>query len=559
MTRTPLMRQVQQLAHDHRLADQQGIPVAAVRERRAAISRRQFLKGGTAGAAGLALAGPWSLAQAAFAATPRIGIIGAGISGLTAALTLQDAGIRAIVYEASTRIGGRMHSDSPITNPNGSSTWANAQTSEWCGELIDQGHKTILRLAQRFGLTTVNLLAGEPNGSDDTYYFFNQYYPKDQADSDFQPVHNALQGDVQAASYPTTYLINTPGGIALDNMSAYDWIERKVPGGHKSPMGQLLEVAYNIEYGAETTDQSALNLVYLLGYSAKPGNFAIFGASNEKYHVVGGNQRLPETIAANLVEPVATGWRMTAIGFNRDGSIAVTFSAGGQAAVRNFDRVILTLPFAVLRTLNYRKANFDSMKNTAIQELGRGRNDKLQLQFTSRYWNQSGPWISEVGISNGASYADTGYQNTWDVTRSQSGATGIMVDYTGGNVAGSFAPSAPYSSAATNPQVAAYAKIFLDQIEPVYPGISPKWNGLATLSVPALDPNLNCSYSYWKVGQYHGFSGYEKARQPFPNGPIHFAGEHCSQDFQGFMEGGASEGARAANEILRDYKAGIFP
>ena len=324
-------------------------------------------------------------------------------------------------------------------------------------------------------------------------------------------------------------------------------------------MGQLLDVAYNIEYGAETTDQSALNLVYLLGYSAKPGNFAIFGASNEKYHIVGGNQRLPETIAANLNEPVATGWRMTAIGFSRDGSIAVTFSVGGQTTVRNFDRVILALPFAVLRTLSYRKANFDSMKRTATQQLGGGRNDKLQLQFTSRYWNQSGPWVSQVGISNGASYADTGYQNTWDVTRSQPGTAGILVDYTGGNVAGSFAPSTPYSSSKTNPQVRAYAETFLNQIEPVYPGIGGMWNGLATLSVPALDPNLNCSYSYWKVGQYHGFGGYEKARQPFPNGPIHFAGEHCSQDFQGFMEGGASEGARAANEILGDYKAGIFP
>jgi monoamine oxidase len=30
------------------------------------------------------------------------------------------------------------------------------------------------------------------------------------------------------------------------------------------------------------------------------------------------------------------------------------------------------------------------------------------------------------------------------------------------------------------------------------------------------------------------------------------AGEHCSQDFQGFMEGGASEGICAANEILGD-------
>ena len=29
-----------------------------------------------------------------------------------------------------------------------------------------------------------------------------------------------------------------------------------------------------------------------------------------------------------------------------------------------------------------------------------------------------------------------------------------------------------------------------------------------------------------------------------------FAGEHTSIDFQGFMEGGASEGVRAAQEIL---------
>ena len=66
-----------------------------------------------------------------------------------------------------------------------------------------------------------------------------------------------------------------------------------------------------------------------------------------------------------------------------------------------------------------------------------------------------------------------------------------------------------------------------------------------TLSAPFLDPNLSCSYSYWKAGQYQTFSGYEGVRQ----GNIHFAGEHCSQDFQGYMEGGAREGARAALEV----------
>jgi monoamine oxidase len=41
----------------------------------------------------------------------QIAIVGAGIAGLTAALTLQDAGLACTIYEASNRIGGRIHSD----------------------------------------------------------------------------------------------------------------------------------------------------------------------------------------------------------------------------------------------------------------------------------------------------------------------------------------------------------------------------------------------------------------------------------------------------------------
>src|SRR5919199_6605437 len=279
MARTQLLRALQQLAREHREAEARGISPAELREREAEgrYSRSEFLKRGGAAGAAVALAGPGALAARANAATgPRIAIVGGGIAGLTAALTLQDKGVPSTVYEAHpTRVGGRMHSD--FTEFPG--YWKNGQGAELCGELIDTGHKTVLQLAQRFKLATVDLLGAEPNGSEDTYYFFGRYYPKEQADKDFQPVHQALQNDVQAASYPTTYQIKTPGGIALDNMSVYDWIESRVPGGHRSPLGQLLDVAYNIEYGAETTDQAALNLVYLLGYKARPGNFSIFGLS----------------------------------------------------------------------------------------------------------------------------------------------------------------------------------------------------------------------------------------------------------------------------------------
>jgi monoamine oxidase len=541
MPRTPLMRALARLAAEHEEADRRGVAPADVRAEWAEreLSRREFLVAGAAAGAALTTLGALRPSAARAASTPRIAIIGAGIAGLNAALVLSDNGLLSTVYEASDRIGGRMHSDA--------TTWATSgQTSEWCGELIDQGHKTILSLAQRFLLPTANLLAGEPNGSEDTYRFGGQYYPQQQADSDFQPVHKALQRDVSAASYPTTYLIHTDAGIALDNMSVYEWIESRVPGGHASRLGQLLDVAYNIEYGAETSVQSALNLVYLLGFHNSPGNFAIFGASNEKYHIVGGNQKLPEKIAARLGN-VQPNYAMTAVKRNRDGTVGLTFSTPAGNWSTTVDYAILALPFAVLSTLNYRGANFDPLKVQAITQLGRGRNDKLHLEFDQRYWDSTGAW---PGIGNGNSYADTGYQNTWDVTRSQPGAMGILVDYTGGNTAGAFTPSVPYSTAADNPQVVAYAQTFLSQIDSVYPGLSHHWTGRASLSVPALDPNLNTSYSYWKVGQYHTFSGYEGKRQ----GNILFAGEHCSQDFQGFMEGGAAEGARAAGEILADLK-----
>jgi monoamine oxidase len=554
VARTPLLRRLVELSSIHAEAERRRLTPAIVREQRAEASarraapltRREFLAGSAAAGTALALGG-LRPAIARAASPARIAIVGGGISGLSAALTLADAGIGSTIFEAAPRVGGRMHSDAPgFADAKGK--WADNQTSEWCGELIDSGHKTILTLAQRFRLATVDLLGAQPNSSEDTYYFDGTYYPASQADIDFQPVHQALQGDVQAASYPTTYKVNTPAGVVLDNMSVYEWIESRVAGGHRSPMGQLLDVAYNIEYGAETTDQSALNLVYLLGYGAKPGNFVIFGKSDERYHIVGGNERLPAAIAGALpTGSIKLNQRMQAIVANRDGSVSLSLATPAGTVNQTFDRVILTLPFAVLRTLDYRRAGFDDLKVTAITQMGTGRNDKLQLQFDRRIWDQSGAW---PGIGNGNTYADTGYQNTWEVSRGQAGDSGILVDYTGGNVAGSFAISPPYSDAASNPAVARYAKAFLKQIEPVYPGLTAQWNGKATLSVPALDPNLNCSYSYWKVGQYVGFGGYEKARQ----GNILFAGEHCSQDFQGYMEGGASEGVRAANDLLAEFK-----
>src|SRR5438552_4587197 len=544
MARTPLMRALQRLSDEHSRAQALGMDVSEFRARttEAAYSRRELLRRGGAAGAAVALAGSLALARPARAASAsRIAIVGGGIAGLNTALTLQDKGVYADVYESSARLGGRMHSD---WTEFGTDFWRNGQQAELCGELIDSNHKTILQLAQRFGLATVDLLGAQPNGTEDTYYIFGKLYPKDQADADFQPVHQVLQDQVQQTSYPTLYNLFTDAGKFFDNMTVHDWIANYVPGGHGAPFGALLNSAYNEEYGAETTDQAALNLMYLLGFNAKPGNFSIYGKSDERYHIVGGNSKLPLAIAAALPsDSIHLNHRMTSIKTNADGTITMTFDTGsGSTTTVTADHVVLCMSFAVLRKLDYRRAGFDSLKQAAITQLGAGINAKLNVQFNSRIWNADG--------STGSIYTDQPFQSGWDVTRGQPGATGIFVEYPGANVAKSMGQSNPYTTDATNPQVTKFAQQLLTQMEPIFPGITKQWNGKAMLSTPFTDPNFLCSYSYWKPGQYTGFSGYEKKRQ----GNIHFAGEHCSQDFQGFREGGASEGLRAATEVLGDLK-----
>src|ERR1035437_4323012 len=236
MARTQLMNYLRRLGRRQRAAQQCGLPVKAMEDpllapRLARQTRREFIRNAALASAGLALSQSLS-AKPMSSRQPRIAIVGAGISGLQCALSLADKGLRPDVYEASGRIGGRMFS-------NNQGYWSDGQVSEWCGELIDSGHQTIQNLAARFGLALDDLLAAEPDQSEDTYYFTGHYYPHATLVRDFQPVYQAVQDDANAAGYPTTYNQNNAAGRHLDNQSVWEWISRRVPGGHASKMGQL--------------------------------------------------------------------------------------------------------------------------------------------------------------------------------------------------------------------------------------------------------------------------------------------------------------------------------
>lgn len=548
MPRTPLLRSIVRFLRKIKYADKFGISVEALEDSEASAknqplhsgvtlsqqSRRQFLVGATTAAAGLAFVRP-ARGFVERALSPRIAIIGAGISGLSCALALADKGIASTVYEASARVGGRIFS-------NNTGYWSDNQVTEWCGELIDSNHVTIRALANRFGLPLENVHDAEPVGSTDTYFFNGTYYPRADSVADFQAVYAAVQTDAANTDDVLTGEL-TAKGKALDRTSIARWIHSRVPGGLGSRMGKLLDAAYATEFGADTRDQSALNLVYEL--SASDTNFELYGTSDEVLHILGGNDQLTSAMSNSLAAmgtPIQVGMRMESLRKLPDGTYRIGFDLSGSTQEVNADLVVLTLPFAVLRSLDYRHAEFDALKKKAISALGRGRNGKLQLQFNRRLWNETGSW----GMSTGTTFSDTGYQNSWEPTRGQPGISGILNDYSGGASAIRRMKTQQAFADISDAGVQQDATVFLDRIERVFPGIKPLWNAKATCSLPHLSPNFNCSYSYYRVGQINAFGDTERDRQS----NVFFAGEHTSIDFQGFMEGAAAEGQRAAGEIL---------
>lgn len=565
MPRTPLLRSVVKLAREHQRAAALGLPIGAFREKayearakyyarkdeatfeamkkgaspnaaKRGFSRRGFL-GGAAAAAAATVALP-RLARASH--QPRIAIVGGGIAGMSAARRFADQGVVTTVYESSNRIGGRMFSNRTFFDQ--------GQVFEWAGELIDSNHATLHYFCDRFGLTLDDLRGNEPPGSAETYFFNGRFYPKHQADEDFyDDVYPALHADIAKAGYPTNVFHSTADGRALDLMSVYDWIESRVPGGHSSPMGELLDTAYYIEYNSDTREQSALNLLYLLAYQPDKKVLEMFGLSDEKWHVQGGNDQIPNRIAESLPEgTLRMGMRMEAIERTPAGAYRLTFARSNRTTeVVTADVVLLCCPFAVLRTLDYSRAGFDDQKHYAIQNLGAGRQSKQHLQFTRRVWYDK---LDKPDIGNGSSYGDTGYQATWETSRAQPGTAGILVGYAGGAFADAMSSKVAWSTSVESKAAREDAQRFLQQAEPVYRGLTAAWNGKSTQGLPHLDPHLNCSYSFFKTGGYQTIGAYERVRQ----GNVWFAGEHCSMDFQGFMEGGAIEGWNAVKAILQD-------
>src|SRR4029434_10446219 len=133
-------------------------------------------------------------------------------------------------------------------------------------------------------------------------------------------------------------------------------------------------------------------------------------------------------LASLLGSQINTGQALVALRRNPDGAYTLTFQISDQFTDVTADYRVLAVPLSILKnSVDLTQAGFSELKMIAIQELVIGSNSKLNVQFNSRPWGAVG--------CNGETYSDRGYQATWDVTRAQPGAAGILVNYHAGSCA----------------------------------------------------------------------------------------------------------------------------
>ena len=518
-----MLRRAATIAHKSR---ETGIPADELlgmltdRTLNSPISRRRLLHGGLAAAGAVAAATFTRDGGGAFAqkgGRSPILVVGAGIAGLTAAYRLGQAGVRADIIEATNRVGGRIR-----TIPKVAGTLIPAELG---GEYIDTGHTNLISLATELGLRAIDLFEVERGLVKDTFFFEGRRYPLEQIIADFALLATKISSDLEAVGDEISYLDFTETAERLDNLSIDEYIDQADT---STLLRQLLRVAYTVFYGRDAEEQSALNLVFLIG--SEPDSFELYGNSDERYQIDGGNSQIIDRLAGKLSGSIEVGTVLEAITLLPDGRYRVGLRSGQSAFDRTYERVLLTLPFSTLRDVNI-NVPLPQPKRRAIEELGYGTNSKLITGYRSRIWR-------ELYRSTASVYSDLGFQSTREATPFAPTPNGLLSTLTGGKLGLSIGAGTPEDQ----------AQRFLNQFERVFPGVSNLRTGKAVRAYWPGERFFKGSYSCYLVGQWTQMYGVEGERV----GNLFFAGEHTSLEAQGYMEGGCETGQRAAAEILQD-------
>ncbi len=361
------------------------------------ITRRTALKGIAAGVVSTGL--PSANAVTADATVDVI-VIGAGLSGLYAASLLEEIGATVQVVEARDRVGGRVHTNFDLPGH-----------PEYGANTMGSGYARTINTAKKLGVKLLDYTPRLAAGSPLQLVINDQVIASDKwAESSLNPFENDKRKHM-----PWRLISSQLKENPLP--TAADWVKPEYSKYDISLQDYLLQLGLTDAeiklawdnspgFGTSAADVSALTWLFNNRWIKEQVQIG-----RSQYTVVGGNQKLPQAMAASLKNEVMLNKAVTEI--DTSTNPMVSFEDGSKLSAKH---IICSVPFATLRNISI-TPKLNRIQRTAVKSLQYSRVSRLFLVPRTPFWEKDG--LSESMWTNGlasAIYAARFAKDNNDVT-----------------------------------------------------------------------------------------------------------------------------------------------
>lgn len=441
-------------------------------------------------------------------------VIGAGLSGLHAALLFEQQELDVTVLEGRDRVGGRVSSLDMV--PGSPEAGANA---------IVGSYARLRDAARRFGAELIDHTASGKLNRPKTLALGGEIISSQEWPNS---ARNPFP-DGQKETMPWQYVSRA---ISENNplKAADDWFDPRFAS-HDIPLhvflqslgasDAIIELAYNtnIIFGTSAHDVSLLQLFgndFWMKLQREVERVSLVGK--------GGNQRIPEAMARNLKREVSFRKKVSGIRSNAD-SVEVYCTDGSRYTARH---VVCSIPVPVLRNVRFDPV-LTGLQERAIKTVAYAPCTQVHIVSKRAFWEDDGlPAYMWTDGPAGFVAPNRNDDSPEEITSLTAWGRGFLARYLD----------------RLGPEGAKAAVI--NAIEKLRPAAKGQLEALYVKSWELDEFAGGADFMVWGPGQITEFFGELWA----PHGRIHFCGEHTAMLERG-MEGAMESGERVALEVLK--------